>query len=484
MAAFTGKVLSACLAASSLSPLGVAGLRLQEAGTSSKSPRRSGPSTSQWFERVSEIDRTDALLNFDQAKMTHSNLGGMGPEYGEDCITITQAGETDDKSITMKIRIADGFVYDGVVENNVLEGGLLSINVLNGHHTKLDVELLDHTGAPFVLPRFFISVLDIDAGSVIGAGKDASKASGLEDVSFNNVSAYYMMQDARIYAESLGAHDIHFVANQTGNQADNPTSAFHLNDEQLGKAAMVEFHNISNFSMGLHVYNQAGKSGRNFLLTGISPMISAPFGGCANQAYFHIGHANVTQNNLDGKTWGRSQRIVYENAGVIHGTTVDLWVDLVEGVYKPADSSRNGLYGHLGNINMGLNDSATFSFTFVLNGTNTPVALTDFFFSFYDIDQNDGGSESLTISSGVGTYFLSESTSLVATANDDGSVTFASSAYGNDSDNPKAAASADNDEAVTLYFQKPLSTFEITYTTMANGGRNFQFGSMAGIACP
>lgn len=479
MAAFAGKVLSACAAACAMAPQGVAGKRLRSASSSGNEVL-----SASWWARPSEGDRSATLLDFAHANMTHSNLGGLGPDHGEDCITIHQAGMSDGTGVTMKLRVAEGYDYDGIVTENKLHGGLLYINVLNGYETKLDVELLDHTGARKTLPRFFMSILDIDAGSILGDGLDPSYAAGLEIVSFTNVSAYYMEEDARIYVKHADSQGIIITANQSGSAADNPTSPWNLNQEQLGKAVMVEFHHMSNFSMGLTVLNQQGHNGRNFLVTGISDMINSPFGFCDDAAYFAIGDATVTWNNLDGSIWGRTQRITYENAGVIHGTNVDLWVDFVGGQYNPTAPTSNGLHGHLGNINMGVEDSATFSFTFVLSGTNEPVALTDFFFSFYDIDQNEGGSESLTLTSAVGTYFLSEGTTLQTTANDDGSVTFMSSAVGSDSNNPRVAGGADIDEAVTLYFQSPISSFDITYTTVANAGRNFQFGSMAGIACP
>jgi len=416
--------------------------------------------------------------------MTHSNLGGLGPDDGEDCITIEQAGTNDGTGVTMKLRVAEGYPYDGKATKNQLDGGLLYINLMNGCETKLDVELLDHTGARMMLPRFFMSILDIDAGSILGEGLDPNDAAGLEIVSFTNVSAYYMEEDARIYVRHADSHGIIFTANQTGNAADNPTSPWNLNQEQLGKSVMIEFHHMSHFIMGLQVLEGSSGSGRNFMMTGISDVVNSPFGFCDDAAYFAMSDATVPWNNLDGSMGGRTQRITYENAGVIHGTNVDLWVDFVGGQYNPTAPTRNGLHGRLGNINMGVEDSAAFSFTFVLSGTDEPVALTDFFFSFYDIDQNEGGSESLTLTSAVGTYFLSEGTTLQTTANDDGSVTFMSSAFGSDSNNPRVAGGADIDEAVTLYFQSPTSSFDITYTTVANAGRNFQFGGMAGIACP
>merc|ERR1719162_678103 len=129
-----------------------------------------------------------------------------------------------------------------------------------------------------------------------------------------------------------------------------------------------------------------------------------PFGPCRQASFLKMSGATVIYNNLDG--------VRYANAGRIGGEDVDLLVEFVGGTYHPADSTKTGLRGSLGQINFGKNDTTQLKFTIVSHSKTSPVDVHDFFFTYYDIDQNDGGYESLTLDSGAGTYFLSDDTTL------------------------------------------------------------------------
>lgn len=481
-----GRMLPAVVAAlGGVSPRGVAGMSLRAARGASVQMQHRGEVSStppSWFPAASPEDEDSALLNFENATLTHSNLGGLGPDGGEESMIITKAGSLGDVSISMKFSVAAGYKYEAHPENNGVKDGIATINLLSDERTVFKVELIGGSGEPLKLPRFFMTVLDIDAGSVAGDGSDPKKKAGIEIVAFPEISAYYMLPHAQIKVQEPG-RGVAFIANLTGNAADNPTSPWSLNHDQELKTAMAEFKDISSFTMELEVANQAGDGGRNFQLAGISELLKAPFGGCTKPAYLDLTHASVSLSNLAGADTDQASLMIFEGAGTIHGTDIDLWVEKIGGSYEPYDPAKDGKHGHLGQINMGSSDETTFRFTFVSSLLGAPVELSKFFFAFYDIDQDKHGMEALTMATGMGTYFAGKK--IETLVNDDGTVTFKSLMTGSAKNNPWNMASAEEADTVTFFFEAPTSSFDITYKVDSNfdKGRNFQFGGITEVAC-
>jgi len=447
--------------------------------------RSLGDESQDWYARTTTTDHSKYPF-FATAELTHNNLGGLGPDSGEESFVITQV--LGSMPVRMKFTVADGCTYNGKPEKNAFEGGVASISVLGAETLFLNVEVLDASDAPLHLSRFFLTVLDIDAGSVTGDGEEPDEMADIEEVTFVNISSYYLTSGANIKVSGQGTGNITFVANLTGNGGDNPTSPWNLTKLQMERSAMVEFRKTQRFAMSFSVKNKHASSGRQFLISGVSDLISASFGPCDQAEHLALGGASIVYNNLVGDPLDgdeQPRQIRYGGAGVVNGRDVDLWVELVRGTYNPVTKSKNGLYGNLGQISMGSNDSATFKFMFKESNTASPLTLSKFFFSFFDIDQGREGQESLTIDSGVGTFFTTPATTLKTVFNDDGTITFRSSKFGNVHNNPKVASEADPDEAVTFFFEEPISSFVITYESVAStAGRNFQFGGIAATACP
>merc|ERR1719265_991895 len=142
----------------------------------------------------------------------------------------------------------------------------------------------------------------------------------------------------------------------------------------------------------------------------------------------------MKKTNLDNSDPRRPRQLRFDGAATIHGTRVDLWVEWLDGAYRPSNPSKNGFHGQLGQINLGANDTTKFRFSFVNSSTQAPAELSEFFFEFYDIDQGENGIEMLTMESGAGTYFPGQS--LQTTVNDNGTITFQSRMIGSAENNP------------------------------------------------
>lgn len=428
-----------------------------------------------WMGQLAWSQKQKALLNFENATLTHNNLGGKGPDEGPEVMMISNTGLFGRRNVSLMISVAEGHDYEPVKpERNGVSNGVASINLKDGHETLLNVGIFDEKGAPLSIPRFFMTVLDIDSGS---------NGAGVEEVEFAGVHGYYVAPSANIIVQGSGDRGLDLRANVTGTERDNPLSPWDMRQDQLNKAAMVEFVNVSNFSMRLAISNQSGETGRNFQLAGISDLITAPFGPCSQGVSLNISNSTVVYNNLDGAE-PTSQSMVFSNAVTFQGAGVDLVVEFVRGIYSPTNPSHNGKFGAFGQINMGPLDAAKFDFKFVKAGTSESIALPDFFLSFYDIDQTSDGYEKLTMFSESGAYFLSETTSLKPKVTESGKVSFVSSMYDSELNNSRALRDVNEDEAVTFYFKEAVSAFRIMYQTSAHStGRTFQFGGPAKAAC-
>jgi len=434
-----------------------------------------------WVPVLTSTDKDSGLLDFASAKLIHNNLGGAGPDTGDESMIISNTGLFGNLSIMVKISLMPGYTYNGKSENNGLSNGILTINILGGAETSFLVEILDGLSRPLVLPRFFMSILDIDAGSLHNQGNHPGKAGGVEVVAFSNISAYYKMDSTKVYVIEGTDYGTSFIANMTGSVADNPSSAWDMNAEQKEKTVVAEFRDLSSYRMSLRVYQQEGSGGRNFMVTGVSDLIAAPFGECSEAVYLDLKGSTVSINNLDNADPTLPKQLRFEKAGRIHGTSVDLWIEWLDGSYNPPNPLKNGLSGQLGQINMGATDTAKFRFSFVKKGTQEPVELSDFFFEFYDIDQDKSGIEMLMMESGAGTYFPGNA--LNAMVNGDGKLIVQSHMTGSAKNNPNKPENSVKANTITFFFDEPLSYFDITYSVVSNAGRNFLFGGMSDAAC-
>lgn len=442
-----------------------------------------------WLPRL-ELTDMSLPFSFKHARISHNNLGGLGPDEGEASFIIAHAGKVEGEPFDLKFKVAEGSTYKGKTEKNQLLDGIVTINVHDGEQTKLDAEVLSSTGHPLELSRFFVSIFDIDAGS---SRTEDHALDSVEVASVGPFDAYYMRPDACVNVVHANTGLLGLHANETGHLADNPSSPWDLSELQSRKAAMVEIRGRSTFSMEIGVRSQEPREdGRNFQFSGMSAMFSMPFGPCRQASFLKMSEASVIYNNLDGSAPSDNEipdarQVRYANAGRIGGESVDLLVEHVGGTYNPADSTKTGLRGSLGQINFGMNDTTKLRFTIVSHSKSSPVEVQDFFFTYYDIDQNDGGYESLTLGSGAGTYFLSDDTTLLAFTHDDGSLTFNSTAKGTQANNPTEfddLTRVEENEAVTLHFPTLLSSWEVTFAANANSGRNLLFGGMSSTACP
>lgn len=170
--------------------------------------------------------------------------------------------------------------------------------------------------------------------------------------------------------------------------------------------------------------------------------------------------------------------------------------------YDPANTALNGLWpqptpdhSQMAQVNVRCGTETTFEFSFVESGTDTLAALSNTFFSVYDLDQPkpskkfpETGHEFAIFTTPPSAYKLTPNTEVTANGTmADGTLQFTSTTWGTLSDNPtdpRALTDLQKSRSVTVWYSD-ASKFQVTLgATCPNKefGRNMLFAG-PGIYC-
>jgi len=193
----------------------------------------------------------------------------------------------------------------------------------------------------------------------------------------------------------------------------------------------------------------------------------------------NLNNKGPDNTNSDGSAAPEGMRI--SNLGEHEGKQFDMIVNSLTPSYVAPDDfyQWNNVYGYFGYLIVGMNSHIDARFTIVETGTNTPMVLPKWYFTFFDLDksvnaaQDDPptqGNEKVAVK-GFSQYFAADSTGtseLKVTADDPepGFTSFESSVFGDTSDNPKNPMNMNDQQkgrAVTFEFLN-TATFDATYT--------------------
>jgi len=212
-----------------------------------------------------------STLDFSAATVTHSNLGGQGPDSGEE--TLVYSGITDQ----------DGFVVDLVVtatspyaprdaSKNGLQDdfGVLNIEINSA------VDLLFRFmsgGQPLVMKAFYFTFFDLDQGRAHEAREKAT---------IRGFDSYRLSGGTSLDVEELGDSSAIFSSSMRGGKVDNPASPLSLSHLQRERSVHLEFSDVSEFSVQLAEENYASSNeGRNWFFAGPSSIVCGRESKCS-----------------------------------------------------------------------------------------------------------------------------------------------------------------------------------------------------------
>jgi len=191
----------------------------------------------------------------------HSNLGGYGPDSGEESLDIAHFASTSDgRPLKLKVTAADNYIGKGK-RNRVKHGAFGVINARGDLDTTFHFALLDQeTGEPADVKRFYITFYDID-GSVHG---------GNEAVILSGIKKYWLSKNTELTATTVDGKTT-FQGGRAGNGADNPVSSSKLTPYQLARAVTVMYDHISDFDVEFTIGKPQKR--RNLLFGGLSDLV-------------------------------------------------------------------------------------------------------------------------------------------------------------------------------------------------------------------
>jgi len=221
---------------------------------------------------VGEVDATEAGrlcrgMNFSTSTVSHSNLGGQGPDDGAETLVYqniaVQNGEAVDLVVTSSADTP--YVANSALKNG-LHGGLFGIiNQKVNNEVILNFRFVTRNGEPVTMDPFFFTLYDIDQGM-----DHASR----ESVTVNGFSEYRVAEETELRIEVLGDDSAIFTSSLRGGKVDNPTHPMALTNAEKERTVVLKFPETSEFSLTFSETNYADEDqGRNLLFSGPSSMV-------------------------------------------------------------------------------------------------------------------------------------------------------------------------------------------------------------------
>jgi hypothetical protein len=130
----------------------------------------------------------------------------------------------------------------------------------------------------------------------------------------------------------------------------------------------------------------------------------------------------------------------------------------------------NGVYGYFGYVTMSTGSRFDLEFTIVKSGTEEPMPLDKFYFTFFDLDTGDpdgdqSGSAEICSATGYEKYMLGPNSELKVEKDSKGVTTFRATTYGTGADNPTdplLLTEQQQNRAVTFMYLK-TAKFVVSY---------------------
>eukprot|EP00419_Tripos_fusus_P052307 CAMPEP_0172807240 /NCGR_PEP_ID=MMETSP1075-20121228/6874_1 /TAXON_ID=2916 /ORGANISM="Ceratium fusus, Strain PA161109" /LENGTH=463 /DNA_ID=CAMNT_0013646187 /DNA_START=46 /DNA_END=1437 /DNA_ORIENTATION=+ len=205
-------------------------------------------------------------------ELVHNNLGGKGPDQGEEGMIynmgIFMADANGNKLADKKVKVAvhatspynmgPGNTYNG------LHGKFLSILMRAGEHLNFTIGVYDvDTNEPLTLPIFSITFFDIDM----------SRKKSSEYIIAQDFEHYYVANGTQLNITENHDGTTTFHATLAGTGADNPEESEALTEFSKEKGVTLEYlkRSSTNFTIG----TEEGKSLRGFIFTLRPSMICA-----------------------------------------------------------------------------------------------------------------------------------------------------------------------------------------------------------------
>lgn len=219
------------------------------------------------------------MMSFSEASTVVSNLGGKGPDQGEEMVKFTNVFPWSNSSVDLEVTV-DGAYWPNNNTKNGLNGEFGNINLKAGASSSFRLKFFKgNTTELWTAPPFFFSVFDMDQGRmgaierIMVQGYTWFKVGGISEVRPKEPNT---LEDPK---EELN-DTISFQSSTWGVEMDNPQHPLALSARQLNRTVTWMMPSISEFVMTYTV--SPGLGGRNFLFGGASMLTCKAKQLCSN----------------------------------------------------------------------------------------------------------------------------------------------------------------------------------------------------------
>merc|ERR1719329_1303681 len=219
-------------------------------------------------------DPLDGALDFAAATISHSNLGGQGPDFGDETLVFDNIAFHNGEIVNMVVAATSSYTPRDATKNGLAEGlGVINLAV-NSPVDLLFRFVSRATGDPVVMRAFYFSLLDLDQGRA---------HESREKVTLSGFSSYDVSRQTSLDVEDLAEDAAIFSSSMRGGKVDNPVSALSMNKLQRERSIVATFRGVSEFSATFSEENYADATqGRNWLLAGPSQLVCEREMKCTN----------------------------------------------------------------------------------------------------------------------------------------------------------------------------------------------------------
>jgi len=225
-------------------------------------------------------------LDLSRASVTHSNLGGAGPDSGAETLVFANVFPNTNLVVSASSAYTPNLLNaNGGVLHNGLHGGFGVINMACDGSADLTFTFVDSSsGQPVVPSPFLFTWFDSDHG-MAHESREAITVSGFSSYHLTDMSALDVaevgegLSEAALAAASGAAT---FTSTMRGGKVDNPVSPLSLSRLQQDRTVALLFSGKSSFSVTLSETGYANPQGRNFYFSGSSALVCPDDARCTS----------------------------------------------------------------------------------------------------------------------------------------------------------------------------------------------------------
>lgn len=208
--------------------------------------------------------------------MTQTNLGGKGPDNGEEKIIVAGLGTYQGKMFDMQITsTSDRYSSQFADYNSVYIGfGYITMDSDRaGSALDLKFTIVEAgTSTPMALPMFYFSFFDFDQSQPLAP----HATGGSESLAISGYESYYITNETELAVGNNSKGQTTFSATKVGGSDDNPTAPMTLTKHQQNKAVTFKFENTSSFEATMQVSPNAVSRGREVYFSGKTNLATNP----------------------------------------------------------------------------------------------------------------------------------------------------------------------------------------------------------------